>query len=263
MFSSYSEPSARVDFMIGDVPKTPAEVDVSLRPACDLSLNTLAGMFNRSYSNYFIPVHMDASTISWLLTTQTIDLASSHVLDVDGQHAGFIFISARGLSQRVAAMGVIPEYRGMGYGQRMLEHCIEHAKDAGIHRMVLEVIDENAHALAIYRQLGFEVERCLVGYKCSSALANGDGDELPDEIDPREVAKAAIHEVPPGLPWQISAEGFFSVRPPSRFFTMERSAYAIISHVTDTSARINAIVVPRTKRRKDWGRRILRALYRL
>jgi ribosomal protein S18 acetylase RimI-like enzyme len=257
------ELSGRIDFMVGTMTEQQTSDHVHLNPACEVSLNTLADLFNRSYYNYFVPIHMDAGALSWLLSTLTIDLASSHVMYVGDEPVGFIFISARGLSQRVSAMGVVPGHRGMGYGQKMLKHCIEHASGMGVHRMVLEVIDENAHAISIYRQLGFDISRYLIGYQLDAGIAEAGSDELPDEIDPREVAKATVHEGAAGLPWQIASESWFATRPPSRAYTLERSVFAIVSHVTDARARLDAIVVPRTKRRKGWGRRMLEALYRL
>jgi GNAT superfamily N-acetyltransferase len=257
------ERSARIDFMVEKISNpTPIE-EVRLSQACEASLNTLADVFTRSYSNYFVPILMDATSLSWLLSTQTIDLASSHVLYASDEPVGFIFISARGLSQRVAAMGVIPEHRGKGFGQQLLTHCIKHAATMGVHRMVLEVIDENAHAISIYRQLGFEISRCLVGYDCTLGATSDDRDELPDEVDPRVVAKATVHEGAAGLPWQIASENWFATRPPSRAYTIDRSVFAIVSHITEKTARLDAIVVPRAKRRKGWGRRMLNALYRL
>ncbi len=252
----------RIAAMTGTNPDPQVQENIDINPACEVSLNTLADLFTRSYTNYFVPIEMDASSLSWLLSTQTIDLASSVVLDVDGVLAGFTFISVRGLSQRVAAMGVLPEFRGRGFGQKMLKQCIENAREVGVHKIVLEVIDQNAHALAIYRQLGFEVRRQLVGYQHAPATADRSFDDELHEIDPREVAKAAVHEGVGKLPWQISAESWYATRPPSRAYTLERSVYAIVSQVTETSARLNAILVPRTKRRKGWGRRMLSALYR-
>lgn len=231
-----------------------------LKPACDVSLSELADLFTRSYTNYFVPMQMDAGSLSWIINTQTIDLASSHVIGVNGRNVGFIFISARGLSQRVAAMGVIPEYRGRGLGQHLLQRCIEIARDNGVHRIVLEVIDENAHALSIYRQLGFEISRHLVGYRRPARAEEPGSEDEPVEIDPREVAKAVVYEGQPGLPWQIAPEALYSVRPPSRAFTIERSAYAVVSNITGSSARLDSILVPRAKRRKRWGTRMLAAL---
>ncbi|MEJ2753944.1 MAG: GNAT family N-acetyltransferase [Chloroflexota bacterium] len=223
--------------------------NVRLKPAYDVSFDDLADLFTRSYSNYFVPMKMSADMLSWIVNTQTIDLAASQVIEVDGRNIAFIFISARGLSQRVAAMGVIPEFRGRKLGQFLVEHCIQRAKEIGVHRMVLEVIDKNEYAISIYRKLGFEISRRLVGYRRPADTNLVETDDEPHEIDPREVAKSLIHEGPRGLPWQIAPEVLFALRPPARAFTLERSAYAVLAGITDSTVRLDTILVPRAKRR--------------
>ncbi|MCB2200005.1 GNAT family N-acetyltransferase [bacterium] len=232
-----------------------------LQPATDYSLATLAEIFTGVYSDYFFPVKMDAETLSWIICTQSIDLAASRVASIGTIHAGVIFISTRGLSQRVAAMGVLPDHRGQGLGRRLIRHSIENARANGFRRMVLEVIDENAKALTLYRAMGFEITRRLVGYeRLADDKVYPDIEKL-EELDPRDVAKAIVHDGTPGLPWQRTADGFYAIQPPSRAFTIPNRAFAIISHLTDKQAHIEAILVPRARRRQGWGTRMLHSLF--
>lgn len=55
-------------------------------------------------------------------------------------------------------MGILPEFRGQGLGQRLFDNCITLAQQAGITRVELEVRSDNEQALALYRRLGFELE---------------------------------------------------------------------------------------------------------
>jgi RimJ/RimL family protein N-acetyltransferase len=55
-------------------------------------------------------------------------------------------------------MGLLPQYRGRGLGQRLLEACLTRAKDVGISRIELEARADNEHALRLYRRMGFEFE---------------------------------------------------------------------------------------------------------
>lgn len=55
-------------------------------------------------------------------------------------------------------MGVHPDYRRRGIGRQLLQACIAKAWRKGVTRIELEARADNAHAIALYRQLGFEHE---------------------------------------------------------------------------------------------------------
>jgi len=55
-------------------------------------------------------------------------------------------------------MGVLPEYRGRGIGQRLLRSCIEKAWTKGITRIELEARADNTAAIALYEKCGFKHE---------------------------------------------------------------------------------------------------------
>lgn len=55
-------------------------------------------------------------------------------------------------------MGVLPEYRGQGLGQRLLESCIALAREGGITRIGLEARVDNGQALRLYERMGFQAE---------------------------------------------------------------------------------------------------------
>ena len=55
-------------------------------------------------------------------------------------------------------MGLVPEYRGRGIGERLARGAIDAAFAAGMERVELEVFASNAAAIALYDKLGFVVE---------------------------------------------------------------------------------------------------------
>lgn len=55
-------------------------------------------------------------------------------------------------------MGVLPAYRGMGLGSRLLAATMTDAINKGITRIELEVFASNPHAMALYRKMGFVEE---------------------------------------------------------------------------------------------------------
>lgn len=55
-------------------------------------------------------------------------------------------------------MGIMPEYRGIGIGTRLISETITDAFSKGITRVDLEVFASNTRALALYQKLGFVEE---------------------------------------------------------------------------------------------------------
>ena len=55
-------------------------------------------------------------------------------------------------------MGLLPEYRGRGIGERLIRAAIEAAREAAFERIELSVYARNARAAALYRRVGFAHE---------------------------------------------------------------------------------------------------------
>lgn len=55
-------------------------------------------------------------------------------------------------------MGLLPEYRGQGIGERLLRESIDAARKMGFERIELTVYARNARAAALYRKVGFVLE---------------------------------------------------------------------------------------------------------
>jgi ribosomal protein S18 acetylase RimI-like enzyme len=57
----------------------------------------------------------------------------------------------------IYGLGVLPEYRGRGYGRGILNFAVAKAKDHGIDQVMLQVEAENSRALSLYTSCGFKV----------------------------------------------------------------------------------------------------------
>lgn len=55
-------------------------------------------------------------------------------------------------------MGVVPEFRGQGIGERLIVAALEKAKDRGLTRIELTVRESNLPAIKLYQKVGFEIE---------------------------------------------------------------------------------------------------------
>ncbi len=71
-------------------------------------------------------------------------------------------------------MGVLHDYRGQGYGTRLMEDAILAAKESGIERVELEVYDSNVQAIRLYEKRGFVHE----GLKKKARKLDGKYDDI-------------------------------------------------------------------------------------
>ena len=80
---------------------------------------------------------------------------------VDGKVAGTAGIEAVGTKYKVRhraefGISILREYWGLGLGKALTKACIQCARDAGYVQLELNVVADNARAISMYRDLGFE-----------------------------------------------------------------------------------------------------------
>lgn len=70
----------------------------------------------------------------------------------------------------VLGMGLLPDYRGKGFGRMILEKTIEHAKNINkLEKIELNVYESNEEAIKLYKKMGFFEE----GKRTKSRKLNG------------------------------------------------------------------------------------------
>jgi ribosomal protein S18 acetylase RimI-like enzyme len=67
---------------------------------------------------------------------------------------------SRPVHAHVGVLGValLPEFRGQGFGVRLMRQTLDAARSFGLHRVELTVREDNKNAIALYRKIGFETE---------------------------------------------------------------------------------------------------------
>src|SRR4051812_44851211 len=145
--------------------KTFAPQTLTSRPVAECTAAEVAAALGRAFAGYIVPLNFTAEAYERRFRAEDLDPYTSRVYEWDGAAAGVMLIARRGWSSRIAAMGLAPELRGGGVGRRVLGETIAEARARGERRMVLEVIEGNAPAVALYTKLGFRPRRRLVGYR--------------------------------------------------------------------------------------------------
>jgi len=84
--------------------------------------------------------------------------ASTAFVAFDGQSkevVGFVLVQLAADEAEVLSIGVAPEWQRTGLGRRLVKGLATAVKRAEARRLFLEVADDNAAALALYRATGF------------------------------------------------------------------------------------------------------------
>lgn len=80
------------------------------------------------------------------------------IAELDGRRVGCVFCTKDDeTTAKLRVLLVHPDARGHGLGNRLVETCLEFARDAGYRRMTLWTVDGLTSARKIYEAHGFEL----------------------------------------------------------------------------------------------------------
>lgn len=229
-----------------------------LKPAVEFSIPDLAQFFNQAFAGY-IGGNVEFTPITYMqfLTRDNTDLTLSRVVLREDQPAGFCLIARQGWTSRIAAMGILPEAKGQGVGKWLLEQIIQEATQRGDQGMVLEAYEENTPAVNLYKRMGFEIVRRLIGYTAPSLNTKTHPDL--QELDVLQVAKIVMYYGAADLPWQMSGTAVARSGPPARAYQLDH-AYAIVANSTPETMILRSLLVLPEYRRQGEATRLLQAL---
>jgi ribosomal protein S18 acetylase RimI-like enzyme len=135
---------------------------IEIRNLAGLSFETITVAFNDAFSDYDIPANYTSDYLRQLVTRRGFrpDLA---VGAFDGDRlAGFVFNCLDGDDAYNSGTGVAISHRRQGIARQLMQRSIE---TLPAKRYILEVIETNHRAEALYRQLGFDETRRLQSWK--------------------------------------------------------------------------------------------------
>lgn len=80
-----------------------------------------------------------------------------YIAEVDSTVVGKVNLETSSPANGIYGLGVLPEYRGKGYGRGILSRSIEKLKESNSKDIMLQVVVSNENALNLYKSCGFEV----------------------------------------------------------------------------------------------------------
>jgi ribosomal protein S18 acetylase RimI-like enzyme len=164
--------------------------------------------------------------------------------------------------------GTIEKYRGQGLASRIFEQSIPYLKEEGVEHYLLEVLQHNKKAVAIYEGLGFEVSRefnyfsqIVDELKLPEApFLKRYNIRLIDDID-RSIA-AGLMDFNPS--WQNSFDAIY--RRPENFKMMGAfKDEQLVGHIVlePASGDITQLAVDRSHRRKGIASQLFKEIIKL
>src|SRR6185312_3533307 len=152
---------------------------------------------------YFIPFVVDESQLKYMVDVFDLDLSRSLVAVEGERPVGLANLGRRGERTWLGGVGIVPDHRGSGVGESLTRRLLDQAREAGAREMVLEVIVENAPAIALYEKLGFTKTRELEVLSLAAAAAEY-SDARETELEEALKVVAAARRGPE--PWQRADE---------------------------------------------------------
>lgn len=132
-----------------------------LTATAELGFDALASVFNEAYLGYDIPMHVDPGALAFMHEAFDLEPERSCLAWDGDRPVGLVFLGVRGKRGWVGGMGVAPAARRRGIGERLMRQVIDHAREAGVRTLFLEVLESNTAAKALYEKLGFRTHRRL------------------------------------------------------------------------------------------------------
>lgn len=152
---------------------------IAIRPASLLSLADLTTLFNAGYEGYVIPFRVDEVALRSMTDAFDIDLDASRIAFRDDEPVGFANLALRGGEAWIGGVGVVTAARRQGVGEQLMRAVHEVARDRGVARIWLEVIEQNEAAYLLYEKLGYAVAREVEVWSLSAEVPAGTASEVP------------------------------------------------------------------------------------
>jgi RimJ/RimL family protein N-acetyltransferase len=211
---------------------------VEFRRSKEFSLAELASVFTASYHGYFIPFTVDKNQLRYMVDVFDLDLGRSFVAIERQRPVGLANLGRREERTWLGGVGVVPDHRGSGIGEALTRMLLDQAREAGAREMVLEVIVENAPAIALYEKLGFRRTRELEVLSLTPASEHSEA----RETDLGEALKVVAAARRGPEPWQRADETVANLArrgPTPRAITVDGAA-AVFSQDGDRVSLLQA-----------------------
>jgi ribosomal protein S18 acetylase RimI-like enzyme len=143
----------------------------------DADPGTIHAAFLDAFSDYVIRIAPSREQLEEMLTRRGYDAAASAGIFDAGRLVAFTLNGVDGQWGYDSGTGVVPSHRRRRLARQVMEESFALLRERGCTNYVLEVIESNAPAVALYRHLGFVETRGLQCWSFTSDAPAAAADE--------------------------------------------------------------------------------------
>ncbi|HEX9459564.1 MAG TPA: GNAT family N-acetyltransferase [Thermoanaerobaculia bacterium] len=220
--------------------------------------DAVVACFNEAFSDYAVSFTMTAPQLGEINARRAVVFELSVGAFDGGRLVGFTLNGFDGETAYDSGTGVVPSHRRQGLARGMITFMLPRLRDAGARRYLLEVIETNTRAVALYQSLGFTTTRPLTCWKRETGNAVSEVAIRPaiGPIDADWDLFASFLDAAPA--WQNSEASIRRARDPrvilGAFDGDLLAGFAIVFPLTHDLAQL---AVRRTHRRRGIGAALL------
>lgn len=114
----------------------------------------------RADTNKVLAIEQQVHVSPWSLETFKACFDAGYdgwVFEAEGRVIGFILVSVRAGESHILNICVARQYQRKGWGRKLLEEALTHARRHGIAIAYLEVRRSNSGAIKMYQNMGFQL----------------------------------------------------------------------------------------------------------
>lgn len=167
---------------------------MEIRSLADVGFDTLYEAFAEAFADY--EIHPGREELRRMLRRRGFAAELSFAAFDGDRIAAFTFNGIGthdGLPTAYdTGTGTLPAYRGQGLASRIFTGSLPHLRAAGIRQYLLEVLQHNPAALAVYRKTGFEVTREFNYFGQEKRRINRPGKQPAFPCDLRPIAPGLV-----------------------------------------------------------------------
>lgn len=136
-------------------------MDMEIKRFSDFSAAQLTQLWNDGFKGYATDMTLSVDTFIKRIPDNHLSMEDSIVLCQDGQAVGFVMSGFRVVDGRLTAWnggtGIIPEYRGKGYGSALIGAALDVYREKGAEIALLEALSQNEPAIRLYSKMGYQI----------------------------------------------------------------------------------------------------------
>ncbi len=157
-----------------------------------------------AFADYPLPAGLDEVGLKVYLRETGVELGASYGAYCGDRLASFCLAALRGSTGSIRGEGTVQAHRRCGMGGAVLDRALEALSAGGAGEVGLEVLEQNAGAIALYQAHGFEVSRRLLGWTLGRRMLRRPAAAVP--IAPAEGVRRLRAWGWEGAPWQLQTE---------------------------------------------------------